>query len=94
MRIGFAMLALVLGVAHFFGTFMIGFITGTTQSGNRLLIFIQNVLTFPLWLLPTSDDSPFAGNAGWLLWIGLSLLWGVGLSALFWTVVTRLGRAS
>ncbi|GAB4437574.1 MAG: hypothetical protein OHK0015_30400 [Chloroflexi bacterium OHK40] len=93
MRLGFVMLAIVLGVAHFFGTFMLGFITGTTQSSNRPLIFILNVLTFPLWLLPSSDSGPLAGNLGWLLWIGLSLLWGVGLSALFWGLVVRLGRA-
>lgn len=94
MRIVFAILALVLAVAHFFGTFMIAFITGTTASDNRPLMFVQNVLTFPLWLLPISEESPFAGTLGWLLWMALSLLWGVGLSALFWVIVVRLGRAN
>ncbi len=89
----FALSVVAVAAAHFFGTFMLAFITGTTQSGNQPLVIILNILTFPLWLLPVNDDGPLAGPWGWLLWIGLSLLWGVLISTLISLGLARLRQA-
>lgn len=89
----FALGVVAVAVVHFFGTFLLGFLTGTTQGGNRPLVIILNVLTFPLWLLPTTDEGPMAGPLGWLLWVGISLLWGVLICALISLGVARLREA-
>jgi len=64
----------VFGVAilHFFATYMLAFISGTT--GGTATKIATNVLTFPLSMIKGGPDNPLLG---WGAWVLLSLGWGL-----------------
>ena len=73
----------VLGVAaiHSVVSFFTAFVVGISPSNETqaLRIFL-NIIAFPLPLLPSNVTLPAPFN--WLIWITLSLAWGLGICLL------------
>ena len=89
-KILFALTIFGVAILHFIATFMLTFITGTTEGGNGPLVVLNRVLTFPLSVLDNNaggdDASPILM---WGLWFGTSLVWG---AAICFGVRALLGR--
>jgi hypothetical protein len=72
----FIMQALGIAVLHFMVTFFLGFATGVGTL-KSFWVGLVKVLTFPLSVIPGTDNPWWLG---WLAWVLLSLIWGFAIA--------------
>jgi len=79
--------ASVVGVAalHFVISFFVGFAAGISPPGNPFRLASQ-ILSFPLAQIQSKNDP---GIFGWILWIGISLVWGFAICFLVRSLARR-----
>ncbi len=71
--------ALAIAIVHFVSSFLLAFVAGTT--GGWPMQLAANILVFPLSIIPEQFDL-LPPLANWLLWVAVSLCWGVAIAAL------------
>ena len=77
---------LIFSFLHFAASFIVGFATGLGNL-KGFWVTLQTIFTFPLSVIPSSDDSP--AWLGWALWLFTSLMWGFIAAYLFERYVRR-----